>query len=145
MPLLVPRSSLPPDTNREQEKDRRREHEQRLQEHPPETSSVVHIGFEIPLQLRGIDLLRGALHHLAPALGGGAGREFDGEFAPLVAGCRDDIGLRNQLRFPSWRGLIQLLNFAGRGGLALPFGAVEVSVCQNGNYREEQGEKDISG
>src|ERR1035437_11064180 len=55
MPLLVPRSSLPPGTNREQEKDRRREHEQRLQEHPPETSSVVHIGFEIPLQLRGID------------------------------------------------------------------------------------------
>src|SRR5665213_508846 len=99
------RSGLPPSPHPEQKKYRRRTRKQRLENHPPDASSVENRGLQITLQLRGLDLLRLALDHSPPTVGDSTGRKFDGQFVPVADGCRDDIGSQSHLRFPSRRRL----------------------------------------
>src|ERR1039458_170019 len=103
MPLFVLRSCLPPRPQTQQKEYRRRTRKQRLQDHPPDTSSVENLGFQISLQLRGLDLLRLALDYSVPAVGDGAGRKFDGQFVAVADGRREDIGSLCHLRLPSRR------------------------------------------
>src|ERR1017187_5484046 len=126
MPLFVLRSSLPPRPQTQQKEYRRRTRKQRLQDHPPDTSSVENLGFQISLQLRGLDLLRLALDYSVPAVGDRAGRKFDGQFVAVADGPRDDLGSQSLLRFPSRRRLQQPFNLGRRIGLAPALGTVEI-------------------